>query len=151
MSKPIRTIARNKKSRHDYEPLDSYEAGMVLTGTEVKSLRAGKASLREAHVRIDKNEAWLVGANIPIYTHGGMENHEPTRRRKLLLSKRELKKLKQGIQEKGLTVVATQIYFKGPWVKLEIALARGKKKHDKRETLRKAQDTRDMDRARRRG
>ena len=150
MSKPIRTIARNKKARHDYELLDSFEAGLVLTGTEVKSLRGGKASLREGHVRVQNNEAWLVGANIPIYTHGNMENHEPKRPRKLLLSKRELKKLKQGIQEKGLTVVATQIYFKGPWVKLEIALARGKKKQDKRESLKKSQDTRDMDRARRR-
>ncbi len=150
MSKPIRTIARNKKARHDYELLDSFEAGLVLTGTEVKSLRSGKASLREAHVRMQKNEAWLVGANIPTYTHGGMENHEPTRQRKLLLSKRELKKLKQGIQEKGLTVVATQIYFKGPWVKLEISLARGKKKQDKRESLKKSQDSREMDRARRR-
>jgi SsrA-binding protein len=152
MSKPQpqRSISRNRKARHEYELLDRFEAGLVLTGTEVKSLRSGKASLQEAYVRVENGEAFLVGANIPPYTHAGQENHQPTRRRKLLLSRRELQKLKKGLQEKGLTIVPLHLYFQGAWVKLEIALARGKKHHDKRQSLKSAQDKRDMDRALRR-
>jgi len=151
MSDTIRSIARNRKARHDYELLDRYEAGLVLTGTEVKSLRAGKASLQEAYVRLDKGEAYLVSCNIPPYSHGGQDNHEPQRKRKLLLSRREIQKLEKGLKEKGLTIVPVHLYFQGAWVKLEIFLARGKKQHDKRQSLKKAQDAREMDRVRRRG
>ncbi len=145
----IQIIARNKKARHNYELLDTFEAGLELLGSEVKSLRNGRASLAEAYVKVRKGEAWLQGAHIPPYAHATHENHEPKRHRKLLLGKRELKKLHQGTNEKGLTVVPLKLYFKGPWAKVEIALGRGKKMHDKRESLKRDQDKRDMDRARR--
>lgn len=140
-----KTIARNRKAKFEYEILDTYEAGLSLRGSEVKSLRAGKGTIAEAYVRLIDGEAWLVGANISPYPQASYNNHEPDRPRKLLLSRQELRRLKKATREKGLTIVPLQLYFKGPWVKLEIALARGRKLHDKRQYLKKKQDRRDMD------
>ena len=146
MSKPISMIARNKKARHEYEILDTFEAGVSLLGTEVKSLRGGKANIKEAFVQIKGTEAFLIRANIQPYTHASHENHEATRHRKLLLNQKELKKLREGVREKGLSIVPLAIYFKGAWVKVEIALARGRKMHDKRQNLKQKQDKRDIKR-----
>jgi SsrA-binding protein len=145
-SKPINIIARNKKARHEYEILDIFEAGISLLGTEVKSLRGGKATIKEAFVQMKGNEAFLIRANIQPYTHASHENHEATRHRKLLLNPQELKKLREGVREKGLSIVPLSLYFKGAWVKVEIALARGRKIHDKRQNLKQKQDKRDMQR-----
>jgi SsrA-binding protein len=139
-------IARNKKARHEFEILDTFEAGLSLLGTEVKSLRGGKANIKEAFVQMKGQEAFLVRANIQPYTHASHENHEATRPRKLLLNQKELKKLREGVREKGLSIVPLSIYFKGAWVKVEIALARGRKMHDKRQNLKQKQDKRDIKR-----
>jgi len=146
VSKPISMIARNKKARHEFEILDTFEAGLSLLGTEVKSLRGGKANIKEAFVQMKGQEAFLVRANIQPYTHASHENHEATRPRKLLLNQKELKKLREGVREKGLSIVPLSIYFKGAWVKVEIALARGRKMHDKRQNLKQKQDKRDIKR-----
>jgi SsrA-binding protein len=128
-------IAQNKKARHDYHLDDFYEAGLVLTGTEVKSLRAGRASLVDAYARIKDGEVWLEGAHIPEYTEGSWTNHEPRRPRKLLLHRDEIAKLVGKTKESGLTLVPLSMYFKDGKAKVEIALARGKKAYDKRQTL----------------
>jgi SsrA-binding protein len=128
-------IAQNKKARHDYHLDDFYEAGLVLTGTEVKSLRAGRASLVDAYARIKDGEVWLEGAHIPEYTEGSWTNHEPRRPRKLLLHRDEIAKLIGKTKESGLTLVPLSMYFKDGKAKVEIALARGKKSYDKRQTL----------------
>jgi SsrA-binding protein len=146
----IRPICQNRRARHEYEVLDRLEAGIVLVGSEVKSLRAGAANLVDAYVRIEEGQASLVSAHIAPYSHANRENHEPTRTRRLLLSKHEIRRLAQKIREKGLTVIPLAMYFCGPWVKVELAVGRGKKLHDKREAIKQADDARDMDRARRR-
>jgi SsrA-binding protein len=128
-------IAQNKKARHDYHLDDSYEAGLVLTGTEVKSLRAGRASLVDAYARIKDGEVWLEGAHIPEYDQASWTNHEPRRPRKLLLHRNEIAKLIGKTKESGLTLVPLSLYFKDGKAKVEIALARGKKAYDKRQTL----------------
>jgi SsrA-binding protein len=128
-------IAQNKKARHDYHLDDIYEAGLVLVGTEVKSLRAGRASLVDAYARIKDGEVWLEGAHIPEYTEGSWTNHEPRRPRKLLLHRDEIAKLIGKTKESGLTLVPLSMYFKDGKAKVEIALARGKKSYDKRQTL----------------
>jgi len=141
-------IVQNKKARHDYVIEDKYEAGVVLTGTEVKSLREGRASLAEAFVSIDRrNEIWLESANIPEYLNGTWNNHAPKRKRKLLLHEREILKLARQIEAKGYTIVPISLYFKNGRVKAEIALARGKREFDKRQALREAQDKREALRA----
>lgn len=127
-------IASNKKAFHDYFILTKHEAGVALTGTEVKALRDGKAQLKDAYVIFKGGEAFLFGAHISPYTHGNRENHDPERTRKLLLHRRELDKLHTQVAEKGLTVVPLRLYFKGSRVKAEIAVVRGKKVHDKRES-----------------
>jgi SsrA-binding protein len=127
-------IASNKKAFHDYFVLQKLEAGLELTGTEVKSLRDGKANLKDSYVVIKGDEAFLLGAHISPYTHGNIQNHAPERTRKLLLHKREIEKLHVQIVEKGLTIVPLRLYFKGSRVKAEIAVVRGKKQYDKRET-----------------
>jgi SsrA-binding protein len=127
-------IASNKKALHDYFVLQKVEAGVALTGTEVKSLREGKANLKDSYVIFRKGEAWLLGTHISPYAHGNRENHDPERTRKLLLHKREIEKLEVQVVEKGLTVVPLRLYFRGPKVKAEIAVVRGKKLYDKRET-----------------
>ena len=129
---------KNKKAYYDYEILEKYEAGIELKGTEVKSLREGKANLRDSFVRIENGEAFLFNAYIAPYTHGNLFNHEPTRKRKLLLHKSEIKRLFGRTQEKGLTIVPLRMYFNSRGkVKVEIALVRGKKKFDKRETIKR--------------
>ena len=142
------TIARNKKASHDYFIEDRYEAGLALTGTEVKALRMGRASLTEAWIEIDRNgEAWLQGAHIPEYLQGTWNNHAPRRKRKLLLHRAELAKLAMRVSAKGYTIVPLELYFIGGRAKLEIALARGKQDWDKRQALREAQDNREAHRA----
>lgn len=138
-------IAQNRRARHDYEIEDTYEAGLALTGTEVKSLREGRASLAESFISIDKRgEVWLEGANIPEYLNGTWNNHAPKRKRKLLLHGAQIDKLRRQIQAKGYTIVPLQLYFNEDGrVKLKIALARGKKEYDKRQALREEQDKRE--------
>lgn len=136
-------IARNKKALHDYNIEDRFEAGMALTGTEVKALRMGRASLVDGWVEIDGGEAWLHGVNIPEYSQGTWNNHAPKRKRKLLLHKHELAKLWQRTREKGQTIVPLELYFIGGRAKVEIALARGKAEYDKRETLKRKQADRE--------
>lgn len=129
-----RLIASNKKAFHDYFVLQKFEAGVQLTGTEVKSLREGAANLKDAYVIFKNGEAFLFGAHISPYAHGNRENHLPDRTRKLLLHRREIEKLFTQVMEKGLTVVPLRLYFKGSRVKAEIGIVRGKKQYDKRET-----------------
>lgn len=129
-----RVIATNREAYHNYFILETFEAGIQLTGTEVKSVRAGKVTLKDGYVRVADGEAWLLNVHISPYTHGNRQNHEPDRDRRLLLHKREIERLFSKIREKGLTLVPTRFYFKGNLVKCEIGLARGKKLYDKRET-----------------
>jgi SsrA-binding protein len=135
-------IASNKKALHDYFIVQRFEAGIALTGTEVKALRGGKANLKDAYVIFKNGEAYLFGAHISPYDHGNLQNHEPERTRKLLLHRRELDKLQVQTTEKGLSVVPLRLYFKGSHVKTEIAIVRGKRQYDKRDTER----TRELDR-----
>lgn len=146
MSKPPageRLIASNKKAHHDYFVLEKLEAGVALTGTEVKSLRDGKANLKDSYVIVKGGEAFLLGTHIAPYAHGNRENHPPERTRKLLLHRREIDKLSEAVTLKGLTVVPLRLYFKGGRVKAEIAVVRGKKLHDKRETEKQKEATRE--------
>lgn len=141
-------IAQNRRARFDYHLDDTYEAGMVLTGTEVKSLRDGKASLAEAWVKIDDHgEAWLVQAHIQEYAHGNRWNHDPTRERKLLLHRGELRRLEKAVNEKGVTLVPTRMYFRHGKAKLEFAVGRGKNVADKRRDVAKRDAKREIDRA----
>jgi SsrA-binding protein len=143
-------IASNRRARHDYAIEDTVEAGLVLTGTEVKSLRAGRATLTEGFGQITNNEAWLHGVHIPEYTQGTWTNHEPRRIRKLLLHRREIDRLAHSIQERGLTLVPLSLYFSDGKVKIELALARGKRAYDKRQDLAKRDAAREIDRELRR-
>lgn len=140
-------IAQNKKARHDYHILDTYEAGLVLMGTEVKSLRQGRASLVDGFVQLDGHEAWLHNVHVPEYSQGTWTNHSARRKRKLLLHRDEIDKLESKAQETGHTIVPLSLYFKDGRAKIEIALAKGKKEYDKRQTLREQQDRREADRA----
>ncbi|MCH0563840.1 MULTISPECIES: SsrA-binding protein SmpB [unclassified Streptomyces] len=140
-------IAQNKKARHDYLILDTYEAGLVLTGTEVKSLRQGRASLADGFVQLDGHEAWLYNVHVPEYSQGTWTNHSARRKRKLLLHRAEIDKLQATSQETGHTIVPLALYFKDGRAKVEIALAKGKKEYDKRQTLREKQDRREAERA----
>ncbi len=140
-------VAQNKKARHDYTIEDVYEAGLVLTGTEVKSLRAGRASLVDGFASIRDGEVWLQGVHIPEYTQGTWTNHEPRRTRKLLLHRQEITRLIGKTKETGLTIVPLSLYFKDGKAKVEIALARGKKNYDKRQALAERQATREAARA----
>ncbi|MFR9723858.1 SsrA-binding protein SmpB [Streptomyces sp. MS19] len=140
-------IAQHKRARHDYHILDTYECGLVLTGTEVKSLRQGRASLVDGFAQIDGGEAWLHNVHIPEYAQGTWTNHSARRRRKLLLHRSEIDKLIGKTQESGLTLVPLALYWVDGRAKVEIALARGKREYDKRQTLREKQDRREADRA----
>jgi SsrA-binding protein len=140
-------IADNRKARHDYELLERFEAGLVLTGTEVKSLREGRASLAQAYADVRDGEVWLVGAEIATYDHGNIANHVPTRDRKLLLHRGEISSLYGKVREKGLTLVPTRMYWKDGRAKVEIALARGKQTIDKRRDIAKREADRAMQRA----
>jgi SsrA-binding protein len=140
-------VAQNKKARHDYHIEDTYEAGLVLQGTEVKSLRQGRASLVDGFVDIEGHEAWLHGVHIPEYSQGTWTNHSARRKRKLLLNRAEIEKIERRVNEKGLTVVPLSLYFKDGRAKVEIALAKGKKSWDKRHALAERQATRETQQA----
>ena len=142
-----KVIVSNRRARHDYEILDTYEAGIVLTGTEVKSLRAGRASLADAFASVDGGEVWLRNLHIPEYTQGSWTNHEPRRTRKLLLHRKEILRLIGKIKEQGLALVPLSMYFADGKVKVEIALGRGKRSYDKRADLAKRDASREMARA----
>ena len=140
-------VATNRKAFHEYHILETFEAGVQLRGSEVKSIREGKASLKQAYILIRKGEAWLKGSHIASYSHTGSEGHEPVRDRKLLLHKKEIQRIGSKLAEKGLTAVPTKLYFKGGLIKLEFGLAKGKKLYDKRETKKKRDVERDIQRA----
>ncbi|MFJ2618136.1 SsrA-binding protein SmpB [Glutamicibacter sp. NPDC087344] len=142
-----RVIASNRKARHDFEILDTFEAGMVLTGTEVKSLREGKASLVDGFGQFYRGELYIENCYIPEYLNGSWTNHAARRRRKLLLHRQELLKIERKVSEAGLTIVPLSLYFKSGRAKLEIGIARGKREFDKRQTLREKQDNREAQRA----
>ena len=129
-----KVLASNRAAYHEYHILDKYEAGIALTGTEVKSVLGGRVQLKEGYVAIRNGEAWLFNAHISPYAHGNRENHEPLRTRKLLLHKREIERLDEATVKQGMTLVATRIYLKSRHIKVEVAVARGKKMYDKRET-----------------
>jgi len=139
-------IVDNRKARHDFHILERVEAGVALTGTEVKSLREGGGNLREAYAQLHGGEVFLVGAHIAPYRQGNMQNHEPMRDRKLLLHRREIDRIASRTRERGFTLVPTRIYFSGSHAKVEIALARGKDLYDKRQTLRERETKRDIER-----
>jgi len=141
-----KNIVTNRKARHEYEILQVIEAGIVLQGTEVKSLRLGNANMVDSYANIKNNEVWLIGCHIAEYKYGNIANHEPTRSRKLLLNKSEIKKLFTKIKEKGLTLIPLRLYFKEGKVKVELGLAKGKKVFDKREDIKKRDFERDQDR-----
>jgi SsrA-binding protein len=145
-----RLVASNKRARHDYEILETLEAGLVLTGTEVKSLRAGQADLTGGYARLEGEEVWLYDIHIPPYRQGGYANHEPKRRRKLLLNRREVKKLIGKTAQKGVTLIPLRLYFRAGWAKVEVALARGRVKGDKRQRLAEETARREMQQAMRR-
>lgn len=141
-------IAQNKKARHDYFIMSKYEAGIALTGTEVKSIREGKVNLKDSYAHMENGELWLIGTHISPYSQGNINNHDPLRKRKLLMHAREIDRLKRGIEEKGLTLVPLSLYFIGGRVKVELGLARGKHQYDKRQDNAERDAKRDMDRAR---
>jgi SsrA-binding protein len=132
-----RVITVNRKAFHEYNILNKYEAGVVLTGTEVKSLRLHSASIAESYAAVRNGEVWLINTNIPEYKHGGITNHEPKRDRKLLLHRNEIKKITGKLQEKGLTLIPLKLYFSGARAKVEIGVAKGKKLYDKREAIKR--------------
>ena len=143
----VKIVAQNRAASYNYDLLDKLEAGLVLVGTEVKSLREGKGSLREGYAEVHDGEAWLVNCHIPEYQPGGPRNHDPLRRRKLLLNRRELDKLNAQIQQKGMTLVPLKIYFRDGRAKCELAVARGRKFHDRREAERRKEAKREAEEA----
>lgn len=142
----IKVVATNRKAYHDYFLHDTYEAGIALTGTEIKSVRAGRVNLRDSYVQIRNGEAWLMNVHIAPYAQGSRENPDPRRDRKLLLHSREIARLQSAVQEKGFTIVPLRLYLKNNRAKVEIALARGKKLYDKREAMAKREAERMIDR-----
>ena len=146
-----KSIATNRRARHEYEVLETLEAGLVLRGTEVKALRDGQVNFKDSYATIRNSEGWLLGCHISPYSHGTDANHDPERDRKLLLHRRELERLTGKVAERGLTLVPLRLYFKEGRVKIELGLARGKKLHDKRSTLREREVRREMDKAAREG
>ena len=144
---PTENICRNRRALHEYDILDRLECGLVLVGTEVKSLRAGHANLEDAYARVDEGELWLIGSEIPEYAFGNRLNHKPKRPRKLLLHRREIDRFAGKATEKGLTLVPLRLYFREGRAKVELAVAKGKQTHDKRESVKKADARRQIDRA----
>jgi SsrA-binding protein len=144
----IKIVAENRKARHDYHIVDRFEAGMVLTGTEVKSLRGGKANLKDSYARIKKGEVYIHQLHISPYESAYYDNHDPLRIRKLLLHKHEIRQLVGKINERGFTLVPLRLYFRDSKVKIELALAKGKHSYDKRESIRRRDEQRDLDRIR---
>src|SRR3990172_114685 len=141
-----KVVATNRKAFHNFSILETYEAGLVLKGTEVKSLRESHVNFKDCYASVERGEAWLIGCHITPYHHGSDANHDPERRRKLLLHKREINRLVGKIAERGLTLIPLRLYFKDGRVKLELGLARGKKLHDKRESIREREARRELDR-----
>jgi len=141
-----KVVAKNRKARHDYEIINSIEVGIVLLGSEVKAIREGKVNLVDAYARIRNKELWIIGMHISPYTKADMENHEPLRDRKLLVHKNEIKKLRRQIEEKGVTLIPLKVYFNRHLVKLELGLARGKRKYDKRAAIAERDLKRDLER-----
>lgn len=146
MSNAIKIIAQNRKARHDYEILDAYEAGIALQGTEVKALREGRANLKDSYARVEGGEVFLYKAHISEYTQGNRFNHDPERRRKLLLHKYEINRLRGRVEERGLTLIPLKLYFKKGRAKIEIGIARGKKHFDKRRDIAERDARREMER-----
>ncbi len=143
----IKVVATNRKARHDYFLLDTYEAGMVLQGSEIKSIRAGQISLKEAYVRVDGEQAWLINAHIAPYDPASRENHDPVRDKKLLLHKKEIQKLWNEVRQKNVTIIPIRVYLRNGRAKVEIALAKGKRHYDKRQAIKKRDSQREIDRA----
>jgi len=143
----VKPLAANRRARHDFEILETFEAGLVLSGTEVKAARSGKVQLKDSYVDFQNGQAFLVGAHIIHYSHGNRENHEPERPRRLLMKRSEIDKLFGRTQLRGLTVVPLAVYLKGNWVKVEVALAQGKKLYDKRAAERKKELDREAEEA----
>ncbi|MCK5803738.1 MAG: SsrA-binding protein SmpB [Lentisphaeria bacterium] len=143
----MKILAKNRKARHDFHVVETFEAGIALQGTEVKSIRGGNVSLAESYARIDDDELWLVGCHIAEYNQGNRNNHEPLRRRKLLMHKREIQRLRQAVEAKGNTLVPLALGLKGSHIKVEIGLCRGKNIADKRDTLRRKEHDRETNRA----
>jgi len=143
----IKSICHNRRAAHEYAILDTIECGIVLTGTEVKSLRSGAANLEDAYAKVEEGEVWLIGSDIPEYAMGNRMNHKPKRRRKLLLHRREIIKFADKASQRGFTLVPLRMYFKHGLAKVELAVARGKQSHDKRESLKKADAQREIRRA----
>ena len=141
-----KTVATNRRARHEYHIVASLEAGIVLTGSEIKSIRAGRVSLQEAYAVIDRGEAWLVGAHIASYPMAGYADHEPARRRKLLLHKKEIRELAHEVRAKGVTLVPLRMYLSDGRAKVEIGIAKGKRQYDKREAIRERDTKRDLER-----
>lgn len=142
----IKVVAENRRARYNYELLEFYEAGIELSGTEVKSMRQGKANLADSFARVEDGQMWLYNCHVSPYDHGNRFNHDPIRRRRLLLHRREIQKIKARMQEKGLTLVPLKMFFKRNWVKVDLALARGKHLYDKRESIAKRETKRQLDR-----
>jgi len=143
----IKTIARNKKARHEYSILSTFEAGMVLQGTEVKSIREGRLNFLDSYARVKNGELWLIGLHVSPYDKGNIHNHDPLRERKLLMHSREIERLRKNVEEKGLTIVPLSIYLKSGKVKVELGLARGKHLYDKRRDAASRDARKEMDRA----
>jgi len=146
MNQPKKELVSNRKARYNFEILETFEAGIALQGTEIKSLRQGGGSLQEAYIKVIRGELWLVGCSIAPYRFGNVHNHEERRDRKLLMHKREIEKLKTAQQQKGLSIVPLSLYLKKGRAKLQIATARGKKLHDKRQTIKEREEKRSIDR-----
>lgn len=147
MAEGYKVVAQNKKARHDYEIEETYEAGIVLTGTEIKSIRAGKVNLKDSYARIKDGEVFLLNMHISPYEQGNRFNHDPVRTRKMLLHKKEINKLIGLTKEKGYTLVPLKLYLKNGWAKVDLALAKGKKLYDKREAMKKRDAQREIERA----
>jgi SsrA-binding protein len=143
----VKVVANNRKAFHEYEFHDTFEAGLVLLGTEIKSIRARQVSLQEGYVQIENGEAWLINVHIAQYEPASRQNHDPKRKRKLLLHRRELDRLASRVQEKGYTIIPTRLYLKDGRAKIEIGLARGKRQYDKREAIARRDSQRQVDRA----
>jgi len=145
-----KVVVTNRKARYEYSILDTFEAGIMLKGTEVKSLRQGKGNLQDSYAVIQKGEVWLVGMHIGHYEHGNINNHEPRRQRKLLLHKREIRRLIGNVAEKGKTLIPLRVYFRSGIAKVQLGIARGKKSYDKRESIKKREIERELERQYRR-
>lgn len=142
----LKTISDNRRARHEYELIEVFEAGISLVGTEVKSIRQGKVILKDSFARVENGEIWLYNCHISPYDHGNRFNHDPLRKRRLLMHHRQILKIKSHLQEKGLTLVPLKLYFRGNWAKVDLALAKGKQLYDKRQAIAKRDDKRQIER-----